>query len=261
MRQQYFIGNWKMYTNTTEARRLARAVVAGLHAHTQSTVLLCPPFPYLALVGDLIHASGILLGAQNVYPEVEGAFTGEVSPTMLLDLGCAYVIVGHSERRHALEESDSFINRKVLVALAAGLQVILCVGETLDQRLANQTNHVIDRQLTRGLSGLSNEQLSGLHIAYEPVWAIGSAGHHATPLQVSKEHAFIRHRFSNLFGQQAGHALTVIYGGSVNPGNAAELLGQPGIDGVLIGADSLDAGQFLAIIREGCRAGITERVI
>ena len=186
MRQKFVVGNWKMHTTTAEARQLARAVVDGVGIEDRVSVAICPPFPYLALVGEILKGSRVALGAQNLYPEKEGAFTGEVSPTMLLDLGCKYVILGHSERRHKLGESDAFINQKVRVALAAGLDVILCVGETLDQREADQTEAVLDRQLSQGLAGLSADTLTRLTIAYEPVWAIGSSGHHATPSRLRR---------------------------------------------------------------------------
>ena len=153
-----------------------RAIVDGVGIEDRARVAVCPPFPYLALVGEILKGSRVALGAQNLYPEKEGAFTGEVSPTMLLDLGCKYVILGHSERRHILGESDTFINQKVRVALAAGLDVILCVGETLDQREADQTEAVLDRQLIQGLAGVSADTLTRLSIAYEPVWAIGNPG-------------------------------------------------------------------------------------
>ena len=152
MRQKFVVGNWKMYTTAAEARRLAQAVVDCVRMEDRVAVAVCPPFPYLALVGEILEGSRVALGAQNLYPEKEGAFTGEVSPTMLLDLGCKYVILGHSERRHKLGESDTFINRKVGCAFAAGLDVILCVGETLEQRQADQTKAVLDRQLGEGLA-------------------------------------------------------------------------------------------------------------
>ena len=167
--QKFVVGNWKMYTTAAEARRLAKAVVHGMGIEDRVSVAVCPPFPYLALVGEILKGSRVALGAQNLYPEKEGAFTGEVSPTMLLDLGCKYVILGHSERRHKLGESDAFINQKVRVALAAGLDVILCVGETMEQRNANQTEARLDRQLTQGLAGVSPDTLTRLSIAYEPV--------------------------------------------------------------------------------------------
>ena len=175
MRQKFVVGNWKMHTTAAEARRLAKAIVDGVGIEDRVSVAVCPPFPYLALVGEILKGSRVALGAQNLYPEKEGAFTGEVSPTMLLDLGCKYVILGHSERRHKLGESDTFINQKVRVALAAGLDVIFCIGETLDQREADQTEAVLDRQLIQGLAGVSADTLTRLTIAYEPVWAIGKS--------------------------------------------------------------------------------------
>jgi triosephosphate isomerase len=258
MRQKFVVGNWKMYTTTAEARNLARAVVDGMGIDERVSVAVCPPFPYLALVGEILKGSRVALGAQNLYPEKEGAFTGEVSPTMLIDLGCKYVILGHSERRHKLGESDTFINQKVRVALAAGLDVILCVGETLDERQADQTEAVLDRQLIQGLAGLPADTLTRLSIAYEPVWAIGSLGHHATPQQAQHAHAVIRRRFGQMFGKKSAQALAIQYGGSVKPDNAAALLGRHGVDGALIGGASLNADQFLAIVRAGISAPQTE---
>jgi triosephosphate isomerase len=251
MRQKFVVGNWKMHTTAAEAGQLAKAVVDGVADEDQIAVVICPPFPYLAHVGEIVKGSRVALGAQNVYPEKEGAFTGEVSPPMLLDVGCRYVILGHSERRHKLGESDAFINQKVRVALAAGLNVILCVGETLDQRNANQTEALLDRQLTEGLSGIAKTSLPSLSVAYEPVWAIGNPTHHATPEQAQEAHEFIRLRFSRLYGEQSAQALVIQYGGSVKPENAASFFSQPGVDGALIGGASLDAEQFLAIIRSG----------
>ena len=255
IRQKFVIGNWKMNTTSAEANRLAKAVVDGMGIADSVTVAVCPPFPYLALVREILKGSRVALGAQNLYPEKEGAFTGEVSPTMLLDLGCKYVILGHSERRHKLGETDTFINQKVRVALAAGLDVILCVGETLEQRKADQTETVLDRQLMQGLAGVSADTLPRLIIAYEPVWAIGSTGHHATPRQVQEAHAVIRCRFVQMFGERSAQVLAIQYGGSVNPGNAAALFSCPGVDGVLIGGDSLNPDQFLAIVQ----AAVSER--
>ena len=251
MRKKFIIGNWKMHTTTAEAGRLAKAVVDGVGMEKHVVIAICPPFTCLALVGEILKGSHVSLGAQNLYPEKEGAFTGEISPTMLLDLGCKYVILGHSERRHKLGETDAFINQKVRVALAAGLDVILCVGETLDQRKADQTEAVLDRQLMQGLAGLSADTLPRLIIAYEPVWAIGSTGHHATPQQAQEAHAVIRRRFVQMFGEKSAQVLAIQYGGSVNPENAAAFLSRPGVDGVLIGGDSLNADQFLAIVRAG----------
>ena len=258
MRKKFVIGNWKMNTTAAEAGRLAKAVVDGVGMEDRVCVAVCPPFPYLALVGEILKGSHVALGAQNLYPEKEGAFTGEVSPTMLLDLGCKYVILGHSERRHKLGETDAFINQKMRVALAAGLDVILCVGETLDQRKAGQTEAVLDRQLVQGLAGLSADTLTRLIIAYEPVWAIGSTGHHATPQQAHDAHAVIRRRFGQMFGEKSAQTLAIQYGGSVKPENAAAMLSRLGVDGALIGGASLNAEQFLAIVRAGINESQTE---
>jgi len=258
LRQKFVVGNWKMYTNAAEARQLAKAVVDGMGAEERVSVTLCPPFPYLALVGEILKGSGVALGAQNVYPEKEGAFTGEVSPTMLLDLGCKYVILGHSERRHKLGESDAFINQKVRVALADGLDVILCVGETLEQRKNNQTEALLDQQLTLGLAGVSADTLTRLSLAYEPVWAIGNLEHHATPQQAQDAHAVIRRRFGQIFGEKSAQELAIEYGGSVKPDNAAALFCRDGVDGALIGGASLHADQFLAIVRAAISTSLTQ---
>ena len=244
-----------------DAQRLARAVVDGVGNEDRVSIAICPPFPYLALVGEILKGSRVALGAQNLFPEKEGAFTGEVSPTMLLDLGCKCVILGHSERRQKLGESNDFINRKVRVALASGLDVILCVGETLNQRKAGQTEAVLDRELIQGLAGLTADTLTQLSIAYEPIWAIGNAGHHATPQQVQEAHAVVRRCFRGMFGEKSARALVIQYGGSVKPENAASLLGQPGVDGALIGGASLDADQFLAIVRAGVGSPQAEEVL
>src|SRR5664280_2185447 len=236
----------------------AKAVVDGMGIEERVSVTLCPPFPYLALVGEILKGSRVALGAQNLYPEKEGAFTGEASPTMLVDLGCKYVILGHSERRHKLGESDAFINQKVKVALTAGLDVILCVGETLDQRQAHQTEAVLDRQLIQGLADVSSDALTRLSIAYEPIWAIGRLGHHATPRQADDAHAMIRRRFGQMFGSETARMLVVQYGGSVTPETAAALLDRHGVDGALIGGASLNADEFLAIVRAGIRAPQTK---
>jgi triosephosphate isomerase len=248
IRQKFVVANWKMHTTAFEAEQLAKGVRDGLGAADHVTVILCPPFPYLTLVGDMLKGTQIALGAQNMYPDKEGAFTGEVSPTMLLDLGCKYVILGHSERRHKLGESDAFINQKVECALAEGLHAILCIGETLEQRKAKQTEAVLDRQLSQGLANVPPEFLSRLSIAYEPVWAIGNALHHESPQQAHEVSLLIRRKLSQICGETWAQKLAVQYGGSVEPGNAAAYLGQHGIDGVLIGGASLKADEFLAIV-------------
>jgi len=248
MRQKFIIGNWKMYTNAAEAEELAKAVAVGVGMEDRVCVAVCPPFPYLALVASNLKGSSVTLGAQNLYPEEEGAFTGEVSPTMLLDLGCKFVILGHSERRHKLAESNGFINQKVLVALDAGLHVILCVGETLEQRESNETTQVLEQQIILGLAAVSANSLPRLSVAYEPIWAIGNTGHHATPEQAEMEHIVIRKRLAQMFGKSA-QSVVIQYGGSVKPENAAALLSQPNVDGALIGGASLKPEQFLAIVQ------------
>jgi triosephosphate isomerase (TIM) len=247
-RTKFIAGNWKMYTTAATAQSLAAAVVQGLGGEDRVTVAVCPPFPYLARVAEVLRGSRVALGAQNLYPAREGAFTGEVSPVMLVDVGCQYVIVGHSERRHVLGETDAFINRKVQAALEAGLRVILCVGETLAQRQDNETEAVLERQLEGGLAELKAETLQRLVIAYEPVWAIGT-GVNATPEQAQQVHAFLRRRIAEMFGEETAARLPIQYGGSVKPENARLLVQQPDVDGALVGGASLKADQFLAIVR------------
>ena len=252
MRKKFIAGNWKMFTNRASAQDLAAAVARGVGTEERVEVAVCPPFPYLVPVAEALRGSRVGLGAQNLYPEREGAFTGEVSPAMLLDCGCRYVILGHSERRHILHEDDAFINRKVHAALSAGLQVILCVGETLAEREGNRTEKVLETQLSGGLAGVSGEGLARLVIAYEPVWAIGT-GRNATPEQAEEAHAFIRGWVAGKFGEESARRLPIQYGGSVKPENAAALLGQPDVDGALVGGASLKADQFLAIVRAAVR--------
>jgi triosephosphate isomerase len=248
MRTKFVAGNWKMYTTRARARDLAAAVVRGLGDEKRVAVAVCPPSPYLPLVGEVLRGSPVALGAQNCYTEPEGAFTGEVSPAMLVDVGCRYVILGHSERRHKLGEGDAFINRKVHAALAAGLEVILCLGETLEERQGDRTEAVLETQLATGLAGLGPAALRRVVLAYEPVWAIGT-GQNATPEQAQHAHAFLRDRIRERFGEESAAALPIQYGGSVKPDNAAALFRQPDVDGGLIGGASLHADQFLAIVR------------
>jgi triosephosphate isomerase len=247
MRKKFIAGNWKMYKDAIGAELLAAEVVQGVGSTPRADVALCPPFPYLSRVFQAVKSSPVALGAQNVYPENEGAYTGETSPRMLVDVGCTYVIVGHSERRHGLGETDAFINRKVHAALTAGLKPILCIGETLDERKANRTNEVLAGQLAGSLANISAEQLASVVIAYEPVWAIGT-GVVATPEQAQEAHAFVRQQVGKLCGADAAQRLLIQYGGSVKPDNAATLLKLPDVDGALVGGASLKAGDFLKII-------------
>jgi triosephosphate isomerase len=248
MRKPFVAGNWKMYTTAAGAVELAAAIVKGLRAEDRMSVAVCPPFPYLIRVAEVLRGSRVALGAQNLYPEIEGAYTGEVSPAMLGDVGCRYVILGHSERRHKLGETDAFIQQKVRVALAAGLHVILGIGETLEERESNRTEAVLDRQLSSGLANLRIEHLTKLVLAYEPVWAIGT-GRNATPEQAQQAHAFIRQKISQIFGEESAQGLLIQYGGSVKPENGHSLMSQPDVDGALVGGASLKADQFLAIVQ------------
>lgn len=254
MRKPFVAGNWKMYKTAAGAAELAAAIVQGIGAEDRVSIALCPPFPFLSRVAEVLRGSRVALGAQNMYPAQEGAYTGEVSPAMLLDVGCRYVILGHSERRHQLSETDAFIQQKVRVALAAGLHVILCVGETLEEREANRTEAVLDRQLSSGLAGLNIEERHALVLAYEPVWAIGT-GRNATPDQAQQAHQFIRRKVSQILGEEVAQAIPIQYGGSVKPSNARSLMSQPDVDGALVGGASLKADQFLDIVRAALPAG------
>jgi triosephosphate isomerase len=248
MRRMFVAGNWKMNTDRASGMELARAVAAGVPAGHSVDVLVAPPFPYLIPVGDAIRGSGVLLGAQNACPEPPGAFTGETAIEMLKDVGCRYVILGHSERRQILRETDELISKKVAAAVAKGLGVILCVGETLEERDGDRTEQVLEMQLAGSLSGVSAGQMGDIVIAYEPVWAIGT-GRTATPEQAQAAHAFIRGRLNDRLGSGVGAATRIQYGGSVKPDNAAALLSRPDVDGALVGGACLKADSFLAIVR------------
>jgi triosephosphate isomerase (TIM) len=246
-RKKFIAGNWKMYTSLAQAKELAAAVAKGV-ASDSVTVAVCPPFPWLSAVVEVLKGSRVAVGAQDCHYEKEGAFTGSVSPQMLLNAGCKYVIVGHSERRHGLGEGDELLNKKAKAALAGGLEVIFCIGELLAERESNKTESVLHRQLTAGLAALTPTQMAKLAIAYEPVWAIGT-GKVATDQQAQDAHAFVRKTVAGLFGQSVADALTIQYGGSVKPENAAGLMAQPDVDGALVGGASLKADSLLGIIK------------
>jgi triosephosphate isomerase len=241
-----------MNTNGAQAEQLAAALVARLGRESRVDIAVCPPFPYLTRVGTILKGSGIALGAQNCHPDTKGSFTGEVSPTMLVDCGCTWVIVGHSERRHLLMETDDFIRRKLLGALAADLHVILCVGETLAQRRANITEMIIETQLSGSLDGLAPDKTSRVVVAYEPVWAIGT-GQTATPEQAEQVHQFIRGWLDGHMGEAVAASTRILYGGSVNAGNAASLMAQPNVDGLLVGGASLSPDDFTTIVQSTVR--------
>lgn len=252
MRRKLIAGNWKMNTLRGTAVTLAREVVKGADQYHQVDIALCPPLVYLDAVHSELRGTAIALGAQNVYHESSGAFTGEVSAAMLLDLGCKYVILGHSERRHLLGESDADVNRKLRAALAtevAGqtLTPIVCVGELLDEREAGQTAAVIRRQVEGSLAELTIDQAAHLVIAYEPVWAIGT-GKVATPEQAQEVHKDLRNLLSERYNAEVAQAVRILYGGSVKPDNAGQLMSQADVDGALVGGASLKGADFLGII-------------
>ncbi len=246
MRRPFIAGNWKMNTTRASAVALAEGVAKGAEAIDGVDLAVCPPSCYLEAVGRAIAGSNVALGAQNMYHQPDGAFTGELSATMLRDLGCTYVILGHSERRHILGETDEEVNRKVHAALAAELAPIVCVGELLAQREAGQTMTVIRRQVDGSLAGLSPQQMAGIAIAYEPVWAIGT-GKVATPPQAEEVHSALRKIIEDCYNDSIAGSVRIQYGGSVKPENAAELLDRPDIDGALVGGASLKVEQFLGI--------------
>ena len=249
MRKQIIAGNWKMHTDLAEATILVEGIKAALaEGEVSREVVVCPPFTGLSTVADLIEGTDVRLGAQNMYFEPKGAFTGEVSPLMLTDVGCHYVILGHSERREYFSESDALINQKIKAAFQYDLIPILCVGESLAQREANETQSFIDSQLTAGLEGLTAEQVSQMVIAYEPIWAIGT-GKTATAEQAGEVCTAIRAKVAALFDAATAEALRIQYGGSVKGSNAKEILSQPDIDGALVGGASLKADDFMAIIK------------
>lgn len=245
MRAYYIAGNWKMHKTVAESLALARELVEKLGS-CPHRVMIAPAFTALSAVAEAIKGSRIVLGAQNMGPEAQGAHTGEVSPIMLKDLGVKAVILGHSERRHSYLETDELINRKVLLALEHGLEPILCVGETLAEREAGRLEAVVGTQVREGLKGVAATALSAVTIAYEPVWAIGT-GKTATPQDADDVHAYIRRVLAGLYGEPAAKAMIIQYGGSVKPDNAAQLMGKPNIDGALVGGASLKADSFAPI--------------
>ncbi|HEY1372348.1 MAG TPA: triose-phosphate isomerase [Candidatus Binatia bacterium] len=242
------VGNWKMHGTLAEASTLARGVVNGARDVSGVELALAPPFTSLPTVAAITRDSGIALAAQNAHWEMRGAFTGEVSPEMLRELGCRYAILGHSERRHIFMETDEMIAKKLPAAIAAGLHPILCVGETLDERQADKTDAVVSRQLTSALKGLDKGVIKSVSVAYEPVWAIGT-GHNATPRQVEEVHRAVRRLLAQLWNEEHAGNCRMLYGGSVKPENASELSAVQDVDGFLVGGASLQADSFLKIAR------------
>ena len=245
MRRHLIAGNWKMNLRRESGLALTRAIAQ--HPSSKADIAVCPPFAYLESVASALSGSSVALGAQNASQFDDGAHTGEVSCQMLIELGCQYVILGHSERRTIMGETDEIVNAKILKALAAGLRPIVCVGEHLADRESGKTFAVVRRQFERSLAGLSPDQMRQTVIAYEPIWAIGT-GKVATPPQAQEIHADLRKQVENRYNSAIAQQSILLYGGSVKPDNAVALMGQTDIDGALVGGASLAAAAFLAIV-------------
>ncbi|MFC1929545.1 triose-phosphate isomerase [Chloroflexota bacterium] len=246
MRIPMIAGNWKMNTTVTEAVVLVRTMLAGLDEISNVEKVVCPPFVSLAAVSEIIKNSSVKPGAQNVFYEEKGAYTGEVSPSMLAEL-CEFVIVGHSERRQYFHEVGEIVNRKVIATLKAGLKPVLCVGEKLEENEAGKTEEIVTEQLESSLAGI--DSLNGLVIAYEPIWAIGT-GRAATGKQANDIIAIVRRNISRLYGAQIVQELRILYGGSVTAANTEEFMQQPEVDGALVGGASLKADEFVSIVNQ-----------
>jgi triosephosphate isomerase len=253
MRTPLIAGNWKMFKTIAETMKHVKALRPLVKDITDVEIVVAPPFPSIHAAAESLRGSNVLVAAQDLYWEREGAFTGEVSGPMLAEAGADLVIIGHSERRTLFGEIDATVNRKISAAFAADLMPIVCIGETLDQRERSETLDVLDRQIRGGLDGVTSAQLAQLVVAYEPVWAIGT-GRNATPEQAGEAHAHIRQRLRQWFGAEAADLCRVIYGGSVKPENIRDLVAQPDVDGALVGGASLDVKAFFEILRNAAEA-------
>ena len=249
MRKKIVAGNWKMNMELSEGIALADSINKLLinQPHNEATVILCPPFIHLASINEVLKNGNISVGAQNCASEVSGAYTGEVSAAMIKSTGAEYVMIGHSERRIYYNEDDNILNRKAVLALNAGLKVIFCCGEILQEREENRLFEVVKRQLEKGLLNIGTEQMSNVIIGYEPVWAIGT-GLTATPEQAQEMHAFIRGQIIEKYDFAVGNDISILYGGSCKPSNASEIFSKPDVDGGLIGGAALKAEDFIAVI-------------
>jgi len=236
-----------MFKTIPEAINLVNIIKAGVHKVTDCQIVVCPPFTALAAISEQIQDTKIDLGAQDMYFETEGAFTGEISPLMLKDVRCRYVILGHSERRQIFKETDELINKKVMAALKYNLVPIVCIGETLEEREARHAFEVVKLQFDRSLKNLTQDETERVVIAYEPVWAIGT-GKTATPEQAEQMHSYIRRLLNEQYGEAVGQKIQIIYGGSVKPDNIAQLIAKPNLDGALVGGASIKAESFIQIV-------------
>jgi triosephosphate isomerase len=257
-RPRLIAGNWKMHKTSVEGAALARALVAKGSLPSAAVVAVCPPFTALAAVGEALHGTGIGLGAQDLHPEPQGAFTGEIAGPMLVGLECRFVIVGHSERRHGMGEDDGLIARKLRAALRDGLKPIVCVGETLAEREAGRTDQRVASQVDAAYRGLDARQARATIVAYEPVWAIGT-GRVATPDQAREAHRTVRRALDQAVGEGLGASIAVLYGGSVSAAHAEALFVEEELDGALVGGASLDPDGFWAIAEAASRAVPRER--
>ncbi len=248
MRKPIIAGNWKLNNTITESRELSTQLVTGLKNTEDREIIIAPIYTALSAVAEVIKDSPVQLAAQNCYPETKGAFTGEISPEFLQDAGCQYVILGHSERRQLMGETDHFINQKLFKVLETRLKPILCIGETLQERENGQMLEVLSAQIKGGLANLTAAEMATVVIAYEPVWAIGT-GKTASADQAEEAHAFIRRLLQDLFNPQVADQTRILYGGSVKPNNVDELMTQADIDGALVGGASLNAEDFIRIVQ------------
>jgi len=255
MRTPFIAGNWKMHKTVAETVKYVKEFRGMVKDIADVEIVVAPTFTALHAAAEAARNSNVVIAAQDIYWEREGAFTGEISAPMVREAGAEYVIVGHSERRTLFGETDVMVNRKAVAAFGAGLTPIICIGETLDQRERSETFEVLDRQIKTGLDGLTGEQLALLVIAYEPVWAIGT-GRNATPAQAAEAHGHIRQRLRQWFGNDAAEHCHVIYGGSVKPDNIKELASQPDVDGALVGGASLDIRGFFEIVTRSRPAAV-----
>ena len=247
MRKPMIAGNWKLHKTLEEASSLVSELIPSVADNRNVEIVVAPVYTSLGKVAETIAGSNIKLAAQNCYPEPQGAFTGEVSPLLLKDVGCQYVIIGHSERRQLFGESDKLINSKVHALAEADLGTIFCIGETLEERETEQTFDVLRRQVRLGLKDLDTDKMTNLVVAYEPVWAIGT-GKTASNEQAQEAHAFIRALLAELYNEGTAKAARILYGGSVKPGNVDSLMSQPDVDGALVGGASLKADDFARIV-------------
>jgi triosephosphate isomerase len=246
MRKPMIAGNWKLHKTIAEATSLVTELIPAVAANQDVEIVVAPVYTALSRVGETVAASNVKLAAQNCYPEPQGAFTGEVSPALLKDAGCEYVIIGHSERRQLFGETDALINRKAHALAVEGLGTIFCIGETLEERESGKMFDILSGQIKAGLNNLTAEQMQSVVIAYEPVWAIGT-GKVATDDQAQEVHAFIRNLLVELYNAEVAAATRILYGGSVKPGNVDGLMTQPDVDGALVGGASLKAEDFARI--------------